>query len=381
MKNIIAKSFVGTLVVLFCGLAAFAQTPKRIDFAKEGSNSLVWEEKVAANSSKAFVFYAKKGQKLSLSMVDDTNQGSMDLGKISIEPNTDPFEMEIEVSKDYTLTVSNNSNKATSFRIGISLEDAGGPTAPSNASNSGNMIRVQFAKGETSTMLTKDIPANGTINFMINARKGQKMEYTVGYDFSDSDITAYLTEPGAADASLTSGPKEPQEFVVKKTGDHMLSVVNTSKKKVTITLYLDIPAAAATTVTGPSAPSSNDAVAGFYFPKTALPRGFAELEHLMLSTTDDDGNPGPLFGFLRPKKQSSNDYVLVKPKLSGKTLTFTTISIKGVSYSFTGAFTRTNFTDVPPNSNEVVLKGTLSRLVNGEAADETEVSFTYTIGD
>lgn len=99
------------------------QTPERIDFVKEQSNALVWEEKVAANSTKAFVFAAKKGQKLSLSFIDDTNKGSMDLGKVSIEPNADPYNATIEVTKDYRLSVSNNSNKATSFRIGISLDD------------------------------------------------------------------------------------------------------------------------------------------------------------------------------------------------------------------------------------------------------------------
>lgn len=99
------------------------QSPERIDFVKEKSNSLVWEQKVAANGTKVFVFAAKKGQKLSLSFIDDTNQGSMDLGKVSIEPNTDPYNATIEVTKDYRLSVSNNSDKATSFRIFISLDD------------------------------------------------------------------------------------------------------------------------------------------------------------------------------------------------------------------------------------------------------------------
>lgn len=99
------------------------QAPKRIDFVKEKSQSLVWEEKVAANSTKVFVFAAKKGQKLSLSCIDDTKQGSMDFGKVSIEPNADPYQTTIDVTKDYRLSVSNNSDKATSFRIGLSLED------------------------------------------------------------------------------------------------------------------------------------------------------------------------------------------------------------------------------------------------------------------
>lgn len=214
--------------------------PKQIDFQKEGSNSLVWEERVAANSSKSFVFYAKKGQKLSLSFIDDTKQGSMDLGKISIEPNSDPFEMVIEVSKDYIFSVSNNSNKSTSFRIFIALENASQTSNNSSTSTNSNAIRVQFAKGETSTSITKEIPANGSVDFLINAAKGQKMEYTIGYDFKDSDIEAFLTEPGLQDISKTSGPKDRQEFVVKRSGDHRLTVNNTTRKKITITLYLTI---------------------------------------------------------------------------------------------------------------------------------------------
>lgn len=214
--------------------------PKRIDFQKEGSNSLVWEEKVAANRSKSFVFYAKKGQKLSLGFIDDTKQGSMDLGKVSIEPNADPLEMVIEVSKDYIFSVTNNSNKATSFRIFITLENAGQTSNNTSTSTNSNTVRVQFARGETSTSITREIPANGSVDFLINAAKGQKMEYTIGYDFKDSDIEAFLTEPGSQDISKTSGPKDRQEFVVKKGGDHRLTVNNTTRKKATITLYLDI---------------------------------------------------------------------------------------------------------------------------------------------
>lgn len=62
MKNIMVKSFVGVLTILLLTIVSFAQTSKRIDFVKEGSNSLVWEERVAANSTKSFVFNAKKGQ-------------------------------------------------------------------------------------------------------------------------------------------------------------------------------------------------------------------------------------------------------------------------------------------------------------------------------
>lgn len=236
-----SKILTTLVVVITLNVIALAQNARRIDFAKEGSNALVWEQTVAANSSKSFVFYAKKGQKLSLSMIDDTKQGSMDLGKISIEPNADPFEMVIEVSKDYTFSVSNNSKKSTSFRIFITLEDAKSAVKTSTSeTTSPNSVRVQFARGESSVSLTKTIAANGSIDFLINAKKGQTMSYTVGYDFKDSDVEAFLTEPGLQDISLQSGPKEPKEFRIKKSGDHRLTVNNTTRKKITITLYLDI---------------------------------------------------------------------------------------------------------------------------------------------
>lgn len=122
MKNLIIKMVVSTMAFFLSSGVVFAQQIERINFAKAGSNALVWEQKVKANSTKEFVFAAKKGQKLKLSFIDDTNQGSMDLGKISVEPNADPLEMTIDVTKDYRLSVSNNGDKPTSFRISISLE-------------------------------------------------------------------------------------------------------------------------------------------------------------------------------------------------------------------------------------------------------------------
>jgi len=241
MTTIMIRFFAVLTAILAFSFISFAQKAERIDFAKEGP-SLVWEQKVSANSTKDFVFYAKKGQKLSISFIDDTNIGSMDLGKYSIEPNTEPFEMTIEVTKDYYLSVSNNSNKATSFRIAISLEftDNSSNTSSTHLYDNSYSERVQFKKGESSAMLTREILPNGSIDFIINARKGQTMSFTVGYDFKDSDVEVFLNEPDLQDISLFAAPKAPYEFVVKKSGDHRLIVSNTTNKKITITLYLDI---------------------------------------------------------------------------------------------------------------------------------------------
>ena len=235
MKSKTNKIILNTLALVLSAIAANAQTPERIDFAKEGSPSLVWEQKVPAGGTKAFVFYAKKGQKLTLGFIDDTNQGSMDMGKVSIEPNTAPYQSTIEVSKDYTLRVSNNGAKETSYRISISLENA-----PANKAKTARKETVRFAKGATSATLTRTLAASGSLDFVINAKKGQKMDFTIGYDFEDTDVEGFLTEPGSQDISLTTGPKAPNEFVVNRSGNHHLTLNNTTAKKITITLYLNI---------------------------------------------------------------------------------------------------------------------------------------------
>lgn len=240
--KIITTTFLTVLTaILILSSVSFAQKTERLDFSKNCCG--VWEEKFAANSTKDYVFYAKKGQKLTISFIDDTNIGSMDLGKYSIEPNAmEPFEMVIEVSKDYTLSISNNSNKATSFRFAISLEftENSSNTSSTHLYDNSYSERVQFKKGESSAMLTREILPNGSIDFIINVRKGQTMSFTVGYDFKDSDVEVFLNEPDLQDISLFAAPKAPYEFVVQKTGDHRLIVSNTTKKKITITLYLDI---------------------------------------------------------------------------------------------------------------------------------------------
>ena len=99
---------------------------------------------------------------------------------------------------------------------------------------------VRFARGESSAMLTRTIPANGSITFVINARAGQTMGFTVGYDFKDSDIVASLVPPGTTNVTWSGGPKEPNEYEIQDTGNHKLKVKKTKRKPITITLNLKI---------------------------------------------------------------------------------------------------------------------------------------------
>ncbi|HYK04765.1 MAG TPA: hypothetical protein VE974_23635 [Thermoanaerobaculia bacterium] len=130
-------------------------------------------------------------------------------------------------------------------------------------------------------------------------------------------------------------------------------------------------------------PQDTDAgdVTGPYFPTAPFSGEFAELDHLLLATIDDSGSPAPLNGFLRPKKDSAEDYELVQPALVGRNLTFTTAAIDGVHYAFNGAFTRLdNFAANTPQPDEVVLSGTLTKLRDGNSIATTPVSFAYQPG-
>lgn len=100
--------------------------------------------------------------------------------------------------------------------------------------------RIQFSIGKTGGSWTRDVPATGAIDYVIGAKKGQVIEYSIRNDFSDHDIDATLTEPESLYISQKAGPKEWYEFAVEKNGDHHLRLTNRTDKQLTITLYLGI---------------------------------------------------------------------------------------------------------------------------------------------
>ncbi len=127
--------------------------------------------------------------------------------------------------------------------------------------------------------------------------------------------------------------------------------------------------------------SDGSDVTGGYFAKGTLPAEFSEIEHLSLAMIDNDGNPAPLNGFIRPRRRSAEDYRLVNPKLDGNNLTFSTATVNGVSYSFTGVFEKLgNFPVNPPEADETILRGTLTKMRDGKMAAETKADFRYEAG-
>lgn len=141
------------------------------------------------------------------------------------------------------------------------------------------------------------------------------------------------------------------------------------------------PTPAATETQPAEVPLPSHDVTGGYFAMSDLPAEFAELEHLLLATIDENAAPAPLNGFLRSKKREAKDYTLVSPKLDGKNLTFRTVAVDGVHYEFTGVFeVLDNFPVNPPSYETAVLSGTLTKLRDGQTVAATPVKFRYEAG-
>lgn len=100
--------------------------------------------------------------------------------------------------------------------------------------------RLQFVSGKTSGSWTREIPADGAIDFVIGARKGQKIAYTAGYDFGEDEIETTLIGPESQEILWEGGPNKRIEFPVARSGDHHLRVRNTTGRNLTLTLYLEI---------------------------------------------------------------------------------------------------------------------------------------------
>lgn len=99
---------------------------------------------------------------------------------------------------------------------------------------------VRFARGTSSAAVTRTLAPNASIEFSVNARSGQTMNYTVGYDFASSDLEAYFTEARGQDSIPIEIKSMNNERVLEASGNHRILVKNKTRKRVTFTLYVDV---------------------------------------------------------------------------------------------------------------------------------------------
>lgn len=119
---------------------------------------------------------------------------------------------------------------------------------------------------------------------------------------------------------------------------------------------------------------------GYYTIDKAV-KGFTDISEIHLAGSYGAEQKPPFHGLIRMKAKKAKDFHLLKPTLDGNNLTFSTKSVNGVSYTFSGTFTRLgNFPNERPEG-EVLLTGILTKLKGKTTLASAKVSFIYTAGD
>ena len=88
-----------------------------------------------------------------------------------------------------------------------------------------------------------------------------------------------------------------------------------------------------------------------------------------------------VYGLIRIRKGAGDDYDLLKPVLLGKKLSFTTKSVGGIYYGFTGTFLKLGDFPVTKPEGQTVLKGTLTKYRGKKKLAAGTFNFIYSAGD
>lgn len=223
-------------------ISAFAQTPERISLTS-ASPAIVWEKSVGAESGKMLVIGLKKGQKIKISYIEDTKQGTVDFGKNSLEEGVD-FDYDVEVTKDYMISLYNPNRKATSFRIFFSLETtAGGNVKPTPKAET---IRLSF-EGSDESKATRTIQPGQTTNFVFPGETGLKAHVIVKdpsvsltVDFCgrmippNMDETCKLNRAGDWTVMVRNDTDSPKRYTIEVTLDVNMAQSDEGKDEVKI---------------------------------------------------------------------------------------------------------------------------------------------------
>ena len=121
-------------------------------------------------------------------------------------------------------------------------------------------------------------------------------------------------------------------------------------------------------------------VSGSYFFIEKPPREFQDIDWISIFTSDGDVRNAAMNGFIRLKHRRKGkfvNYFLLNPSLKGRTFTFSTKAVRGISYRFRGQFLKLdNIAD-----GEFVLKGQLQKFRDGRKVAQVDCKFSYFGGD
>lgn len=118
-----------------------------------------------------------------------------------------------------------------------------------------------------------------------------------------------------------------------------------------------------------------------YYTIEKAPKAFFDISEIHLAGEYGEQQKPPFYGLIRLKNKSAKDFRILKPTLNGKNLTFKTNTVGGISYQFSGTFTKLeNFPETQPNG-EILLKGKLIKYRGKQKLAEAYVNLSYFAGD
>lgn len=128
-------------------------------------------------------------------------------------------------------------------------------------------------------------------------------------------------------------------------------------------------------VTATRAQTKTD-IFGYYELQGKIPAAFADISEIHLAGEYGAEQKPPVYGLIRLKKKSAKDFPLNEPVYDGKNISFTTKTVGGISYKFSGTFAQ-----FPNNAPETVLRGVLQKFRGKTKIAEAKVKFSYEQGD
>jgi hypothetical protein len=116
-------------------------------------------------------------------------------------------------------------------------------------------------------------------------------------------------------------------------------------------------------------------IEGFYTLKDNNSKDFKTIDYLELRHGREEK---PTYGIIKLKGKSGASYKLMLPTLKDKNISLKTKAVAGISYEFSGTFTRINLMDTSDlDSKEIVLAGKLRKMSRGKVIAEIDAQFTY----
>lgn len=121
---------------------------------------------------------------------------------------------------------------------------------------------------------------------------------------------------------------------------------------------------------------------GYFRPAKRPPAAFANISELHLAGRGEYGwkaSP-PNYGMIKTSGKNGATFALKQPVIDGLNIRFTTETVRGVSYEFTGSLARADFSQGGIPLGEVMLHGRMRKLQNDRQISSAELRFVFEEG-